>query len=59
MSENSMIELVKQVRRDYQNEWRSKNKDKVKGYNQRYWEKKAAELAASKQQEESNGEGQN
>jgi hypothetical protein len=25
-------------------EWRSRNKEKVKGYNERYWEKKAAEM---------------
>lgn len=28
----------------YQREWRSKNKDKVKKYNQRYWENKAEKL---------------
>ena len=32
-------------RRKYQNEWRAKNKDRVKEYNRRYWLKKAAEQA--------------
>lgn len=35
------------LRRRYQNEWRKKNKAKVKEYNRRYWEKKAAEMAAT------------
>ena len=50
----SMVEAAKQIRRDYQNQWRRKNRDKVKTYNQRYWEKKAAALAASVQSGENN-----
>lgn len=53
---SSLSEKARQARRDYQNKWRSINKDRVKNYNQRYWEKKAAELAASKQAGESNGD---
>lgn len=30
----------------YMREWRAKNRDKVKANNERYWEKKAAQLAA-------------
>lgn len=30
------------LKRQYQREWRAKNKDKVKQHNERYWERKAA-----------------
>lgn len=41
---DAKIELAaKQAARDYQNEWRKKNKEKVKEYRRRYWEKKARE----------------
>ncbi len=30
-----------QVRREYQREWRAKNKDRIRGYNKRYWERRA------------------
>ena len=33
--------------RKYQNEWRAKNKDRVKEYNRRFWLKKATEQAQS------------
>lgn len=33
---------VVEARRAYQREWRSKNKDKVKEHNRRFWLKKAA-----------------
>ncbi len=33
---------VIEARRAYQREWRSKNKDKVKEHNRRFWLKKAA-----------------
>ena len=39
--ERSSIE----ARRAYQREWRSKNKDKVREHNRRFWAKKAAEMA--------------
>lgn len=32
-----------EARRKYQNEWRAKNKNRVKEYNRNYWLKKAAE----------------
>jgi hypothetical protein len=41
-----MSEEAKKLRREAQNEWRKKNKDKVKIYNVEYWEKKAAEAKA-------------
>lgn len=36
-------ELVKQTRREYHKHWRSKNKDKIQGYNKKFWAKKALE----------------
>lgn len=36
----------------YQNEWRRKNRDKVKQYNKNYWERKAQEK--QKEQEAAN-----
>lgn len=32
---------AKRQKNQYQNEWRKKNRDKVRQYNERYWEKKA------------------
>lgn len=34
-------EQVTQARRAYQKQWRSKNKERVRQYNQRYWERRA------------------
>ena len=39
-----MTEEAKAARRIYDKAWRAKNRDKVKARNERYWEKKAAEL---------------
>ena len=36
------------LRREYQREWRKKNKDKVAKYNREYWIKKAKELEEEK-----------
>ena len=38
--ELSVAEKAKQKRREYIRNWRRKNADKVKEYNQRYWAKK-------------------
>lgn len=38
-----MNEAAKQARKEYQRQWRNKNKDKVKAAQERYWEKKAKE----------------
>ena len=47
-------ELAKRVaKRKYQREWRKNNPDKVKEYNERYWEKKGREYLAALH----NGEG--
>lgn len=49
------IRQAKNLRREYLKEWRAKNKDKVKEYNQRYWLKKAAELQEKQKESEANG----
>lgn len=38
---------VIEARRQYQREWRAANKDKVREHNRRFWEKRAAQSAAS------------
>lgn len=42
------IDKVTKVRREYQKKWRAKNKDKVKEYNRRFWEKRAEKAATVK-----------
>lgn len=46
-----MTEEAKKARAEYRKEWQRKNKDKVKAYNERYWEKKAAAMKAAKAQQ--------
>lgn len=41
-----------EARRIYQNEWRKKNKDKVRDYNARYWQRKAEELKRQRESED-------
>lgn len=50
MAEASKTAL--ELKRAYEREWRAKNKDKVKQYNQNYWQKKAEQLA---KENEANG----
>ena len=45
-----MTEEAKQARQAYRREWQRKNRDKVKAYNERYWEKKAAAQNAADQE---------
>lgn len=42
----SVEELAVQMRRNYHNEWRRRNKDKVKVYNHNQWLKRAAAALA-------------
>ena len=44
LTDKQLEELAKEKQREYQREWRKKNPDKVKEYNQRYWRKKALEM---------------
>ena len=37
-------ELAREIQREYLREWRKRNPDKVKEYNERYWRKKALEM---------------
>lgn len=52
MANSTMSEAAKAAQKEYQKKWRAKNREKVAAINQRYWEKKAAAIAA----EQSNGE---
>ena len=45
MNEKQLKEKAMELRRAYQREWRTKNKDKVKANNLRYWERKAQKEA--------------
>ncbi len=54
MHEKGKLKLSQQAidaRRAYQKQWRDKNPDKVKARNARYWERRAARLAAEREQE--------
>ena len=49
------MELSKQAldaRREYQRQWRAANPDKVRERNRRYWERRAARMAAEAQDEQ-------
>lgn len=39
------FEKAAAARRAYQREWRAKNRDRVRAYNQRYWERRGEKLA--------------
>jgi len=41
----SMSEKAKELRRQYQREWRKRNPDKVKKHQKRYWERQAERIA--------------
>lgn len=50
-----MNEAAKQARREYQRKWNAAHRDKVKEYQERYWNRKAqeaAEAAAAEQNDE-------
>lgn len=42
-SKAGMVKSAREAQRQYQREWRRANPQKVREYNERYWEKKAAE----------------
>lgn len=50
MSEMQLKEKALELRREYQREWRRKNKDKVRANNRRYWERKAQKAAREESQ---------
>ena len=49
MNEKELREAAAKARREYQREWRRKNRDKVAANNRRYWEKKALAMAAERE----------
>lgn len=50
---------VTQLRRAYQKQWRAKNRDRVRSYNERYWINKAEKLKSKEEEETENGDTQN
>ena len=40
---------VIEAKRAYHKEWRAKNKDKIAASNKRYWERRAAKIAAERE----------
>ena len=49
-TDEQLEELAREIQREYLREWRKKNPDKVKEYNQRYWRRRA--LRELKEQQE-------
>ena len=43
MTEIEMKQAIAEERRQYHKQWRDKNKDKIRKYNENYWKKKAIE----------------
>lgn len=41
MLHNEFEQKAREAQREYNKRWRARNKDKVKLYNQRYWERRA------------------
>ena len=48
-------ELKREARREYMREWRKKNPEKLRAAQERYWMKKAAEIAAKREKLPENG----
>lgn len=51
----NMQELKREARREYIREWRKRNPEKVQTAQERYWAKKAAEIAAKREKPPENG----
>ena len=41
MAIDKMTDRARELQREYMREWRRRNKDRIKGYNQAYWMRKA------------------
>ena len=50
MGAKQLNEKALELRREYQREWRRKNKDKVRASNLRYWERKAQKTVQEERQ---------
>ena len=48
MKQNTLTPQGRSVRKEYLRQWRQKNKDKVKAYNETYWSRKATKAEAQK-----------
>lgn len=44
-----MDEKAREAQREYLREWRKRNPERVRESNKRYWQKRAAKLAAEKE----------
>lgn len=51
MAKKQLDNAAAEARRDYFREWRRKNSDKVKQYNQNYWRKRAEKHLAVEAEE--------
>ena len=45
-----------EARRKYMKEWRKRNRDRVKAYNERYWNRKAEAAEADTEEQEKGSE---
>lgn len=43
-------EKVAEIRRAYQKKWRARNKDRVREYNRRFWERQAEKQSGNTEQ---------
>ena len=43
LTDKELQEKARELRNEYQRNWRKKNQEKIREYNQRYWERKAKE----------------
>ncbi len=50
--EQTANERAAEIRREYQKKWRAKNKDRVREYNRRFWEKKAEQQNSDSEENE-------
>ena len=46
-----VTEAAKEARREYRRKWYEQNRDRVKGYNAKYWERKANEQAVNERRD--------
>ena len=51
----NISDTAKSIQREYLRSWREQHPEKVREYNRRYWEKKAAQTAAKKEGKHGNG----
>lgn len=55
MDKKQIQEMARIERNRYHREWCERNKERVRESNARYWERRAARIAAEKNQEANNG----